>query len=161
MNFLKAYFDGSVAGQAIVRLSQNPEVSVPFPSLEHPLQDGTPLIVGIRPEHILLDVPDGLPITIDAVENLGGMAFAYVQTRDGGTLTLQVSADTGFERGSQISIGFDPDKVFLFDPKTEVRLSPPKPHAAGPELVQPAAMEATDRANPGRRRQLQGQCPSL
>ena len=74
------------------------------------------ITVGIRPEHIQFSAersPSGLPGRIGAIEPLGRELLLHVQT-DVGTL-LVLSADKRFKAGDTAVIGFDPDRIHLFE----------------------------------------------
>ena len=65
MNFLQATLAG---GGTAASLKAGPTIA--FADGARPGTDGTPLTIGIRPEHVTVS-PDGLPLTVDLVEPLG------------------------------------------------------------------------------------------
>jgi multiple sugar transport system ATP-binding protein len=74
------------------------------------------ITVGIRPEHIQFSAersPSCLSGRIGAIEPLGRELLLHVQT-DAGTL-LVLSADKHFKAGDTAAIVFDPDRIHLFE----------------------------------------------
>ncbi|MCJ0906592.1 ABC transporter ATP-binding protein [Rhodococcus sp. ARC_M6] len=81
--------------------------------------NGTPeteVVLGIRPEH--LDVaPDGLPMEVDVVEELGSDAYVYGRTTIGGVSQQIVSRGDWRnppEKGDRVNLRVDPEKVHIF-----------------------------------------------
>lgn len=96
----------------------------------------TDLIAGIRPEHIRLgDGPVSFNVRPSHVESLGSEKYVYF---DGGAHKVNVGAETDDDNskgliariaqsgplaeGEEITLSFDPDNLYLFDPKTEKAL---------------------------------------
>jgi len=86
---------------------------------------GAQVRIGIRPE--ALGIGEGtiaIPGTVRVIENLGREALAYV---DGGPivadaddevgryLVVQLSAQAGVKAGDSVSLGADPESVYVFD----------------------------------------------
>ncbi len=93
--------------------------------------DGQTLMLGIRPEHLILGVPatKNLPVKVDLAENLGNDSFLSVkiadpdvQNSDGQTLQVRVPPDRFITIGEQLWLSFVPDKLHFFDPKTELAI---------------------------------------
>jgi multiple sugar transport system ATP-binding protein len=74
------------------------------------------ITVGVRPEHIHLS-DEGSPLTVSgrirAIEPLGRELLVHVQTGCGEILVL--SADENFKTGDTAAIGFDPERIHLFE----------------------------------------------
>ncbi len=86
-----------------------------------PLHEGTPVIVGVRPEH--LTIGDGpLAVRVRAVEWLGHERL-LVCDLGGQTLTVRQGAgDPEVAEGTDVSVGVAPAHVMVFDPQSgEVR----------------------------------------
>jgi multiple sugar transport system ATP-binding protein len=82
--------------------------------------------VGIRPEH-LSDVPSaGADASIDGVidmlEPLGSDILVTVQV-GGATFTARCTDRGQFETGMPLTLHFDPERLHLFDAKTQMRLT--------------------------------------
>ena len=93
--------------------------------------DGQTLMLGIRPEHLILGVPatKNLPVKVDLVENLGNDSFLSVkiadpdlQNPDGQTLQVRVPPDRFITIGEQLWLSLNPEKLHFFDPKTELAI---------------------------------------
>ena len=74
------------------------------------------ITVGVRPEHIHFS-DEGPPLTVSgrvrAIEPLGREFLVHVQTGCGTILVL--SADKRFKPGDATAIGFDPDRIHIFE----------------------------------------------
>jgi multiple sugar transport system ATP-binding protein len=93
--------------------------------------DGQTVMLGIRPEHLILGVPatKNLPVKVDLVENLGNDTFLSVkiadpdlQNPDGQTLQVRVPPDRFISIDDQIWLSLSPDKLHFFDAKTELAI---------------------------------------
>ena len=93
--------------------------------------DGQTLMLGIRPEHLILGVPatKNLPVKVDLVENLGNDSFLSVkiadpdlQNPDGQTLQVRVPPDRFITIGEQLWLSLTAEKLHFFDPKTELAI---------------------------------------
>ncbi|MEL7357138.1 MAG: ATP-binding cassette domain-containing protein [Cyanobacteria bacterium J06560_6] len=83
-----------------------------------------PLTLGIRPEHIALgQTPGAFPTTVTQYEALGSQTFATT-TLSTQTLQIRIPPDQPIERGSTLQITFPPHKIHLFDPQTDLAISP-------------------------------------
>ena len=85
---------------------------------------GREVIVGLRPE-ALEPAEDGLPATVELVEELGSDAFARcIAELPGGTTTLTVRIDPwkAPQRGGRVSLRPRAGQAHLFDPETGDRL---------------------------------------
>jgi multiple sugar transport system ATP-binding protein len=95
--------------------------------------DGQTLMLGIRPEHLILGVPatKNLPVKVDSVENLGNETFLSVKITDpdlqnpeGQILQVRVPPDRFININEQLWLSFVADKLHFFDPKTELAIFP-------------------------------------
>jgi multiple sugar transport system ATP-binding protein len=85
--------------------------------------------MGIRPEHLAersrlngnLPPDMTIPVTVDVIELLGNEIFVYLDAA-GLTITARMDPETRLERGQQIEVAANPDKLHFFDPKTELAL---------------------------------------
>lgn len=76
---------------------------------------GAKVTLGIRPEHLTLADTDGLPLTVDLVERLGGESYLYGAAAGLPPITLRLDGQTMHERGHTVSLGFPPEGLHLFD----------------------------------------------
>jgi multiple sugar transport system ATP-binding protein len=112
MNLLPATVAGG-DGALHLRLGES-EIAVPRPQTA--LSAGTPVTVGIRPEHIAVVPADGaLALTVDLVEQLGGETFVYASAPGLPQITLRQDGQVQLARGAPVAIRFDPQRLHLFD----------------------------------------------
>jgi len=92
------------------------------------VEDGQPVIVGIRPEHLLLNADNGasaIPIALDLVETLGSEALLHARL---GEQAMIVKAETNghIDHLSNVSQVYAPASlVKVFDAKSGLVLSDP------------------------------------
>ena len=85
--------------------------------------------VGIRPEHLFIskDSKNCLNATINIVEALGNDSNIIAETKDGTRIVLKILRNDALMTGNEINIGFDVNKIHLFDLETEATLLPRVP----------------------------------
>ncbi|MFB2645899.1 ABC transporter ATP-binding protein [Raphidiopsis sp. BLCC-F218] len=92
---------------------------------------GQTVILGIRPEHLMLSAPatKNIPVKVDIVENLGNDSFLSVRvinpdlpTLDGQILQVRVPSDRLINMGDQIWLSPIVQKLHFFDPETELAI---------------------------------------
>jgi len=96
---------------------------VPVPSgLAHPPEDGAPVVVGIRPEHLAI-TPDGsIEHQVRAVEWLGHECLVLGSVGEAPVVVRQTGMAT-LSPGATARLTVEPDQVRLFDPETTARLT--------------------------------------
>jgi ABC-type sugar transport system ATPase subunit len=93
------------------------------PLAAEPLADGTEVVVGVRPEHLVVD-PDGpVKATVRAVEWLGHERLVLCEIGGAEVTVRQASSDTPVTTGEQLPLSADPAEVHLFSPDTTGRLN--------------------------------------
>ncbi len=81
---------------------------------------GRAVILGIRPEHVLLNPTDGGSVhgagTVEVYEMLGSEAMVYLN-REGSREKLIIKTDTAapVRPGEKVSYAYQPEKIHLFD----------------------------------------------
>jgi len=113
MNFM----EGQVRDGAI----EVPSLARPVPVAADFAPEGSEVTVGLRPEHLTLD-SSGETHTVDLTEALGGVSYAYLTSRTGERMIVEERGDVRSREGDTVGIGFDDDRVYLFDRKSEARL---------------------------------------
>jgi multiple sugar transport system ATP-binding protein len=87
-----------------------------------PTSSGRALLVGIRPHDVRLE-GGSLAAEVQVVEPVGREAYVHLRL---GSATVVASCEVdrlaAVRSGAKLSIGFAPDRVHLFDAKTEERL---------------------------------------
>ncbi|TDC40089.1 ABC transporter ATP-binding protein [Micromonospora sp. 15K316] len=80
---------------------------------------GSPgLILGVRPEDLILDVDGPVEVTVDAVEALGSESILLTRTADGTRLTVRAAARCGLRPGAAARLRPDPARLHHFDAET-------------------------------------------
>jgi multiple sugar transport system ATP-binding protein len=115
MNFLKMKViskgaDIGIEGHGIhVPLGKDPGVSE--------------VILGIRPEHIHLGEGEiSLEGSVYFVEKLMSSTIIHLTLENGKEMVAMIPGDHEFREGERLKLGFERDKIHLFDPETERRI---------------------------------------
>ncbi|TZE83117.1 ABC transporter ATP-binding protein [Calorimonas adulescens] len=128
MNFI----DGRISAQGGKYFLNFKDISLSLPDgiakSINPNYIGRDVVIGIRPEDIhdeemFLDTfPEyTFEATVDVVELLGSETYLYLQY-NGMSLTARVDPRTSIRNGDKIKIGFDMNKVHLFDKESTRRI---------------------------------------
>jgi len=90
------------------------------------------VILGVRPEHMVLADPDdqnAIPCTLEVNEMMGSEYHLHVLTKDGTplivripTMTLSSEQRAALKPGSKLKVTFDGKAMHFFDPETEINL---------------------------------------
>jgi multiple sugar transport system ATP-binding protein len=97
--------------------------------------DGQTIILGMRPEHLIMGVPatKNLPVDVDVVENLGNDSFISVRlSQTDNYLQVRVPPDKLVRPGEQLWLSLVTDKIHFFDPETELAIFPKSPYPSLP-----------------------------
>jgi len=88
--------------------------------------DGKSLILGIRPEHLIIHPPatKNLSVQVDVVEALGHETYLQVSLTDAPAVRLQVRVppDRSIRVGEELWLAIAHEKIHLFDPDTELAI---------------------------------------
>jgi len=82
---------------------------------------GTEVIAGLRPQELEMVTGEG-PLEIDITEDLGGVAYSYLNAATGERLIVEVRGKHDIGENIAANLNFQPDALFLFDAKTERRI---------------------------------------
>jgi ABC-type sugar transport system ATPase subunit len=79
-------------------------------------RDGA-VTIGVRPEHLSVEGKGGIRFTgtVDLVERLGDIGYAYVKLDSGQSVTAEIRGDPGLDAGSRTALSVDPDHIHWFD----------------------------------------------
>ena len=87
------------------------------------------VILGIRPEHFLdinlagnKKISESQKFTVDVIEPVGNEVFVYLKS-DSASFCMRMPPERLYNRGETVSIAFDLDKLYFFDPANEERLA--------------------------------------
>ena len=116
MNFLDARL---AEGGAAAALAAGPVLR--FADGPRPGADGTPLVIGIRPEHVLPD-DAGLPLAIDLVEPLGSESVLHGRLAQGEALAIRLPGRP--PAGDRLAVSLPPAALHVFTAETGRRLDP-------------------------------------
>ncbi len=76
------------------------------------------VMIGIRPEHIVLGVPTTpslqMSATVERIEQLGAVSFLYCALPDGERLTVHAPGQVAYASGSQVNVGFPVARTHVF-----------------------------------------------
>ena len=115
MGFLKGRVSRLDAQSCEVELDAGTRIQLPLsgPSLG----PGSPVTLGIRPEHLNLAKPGecSLTVTADVGERLGSDTYCHVITACGEPLTLRIRGDMASRYGEQLQLHLDSEHCHLFD----------------------------------------------
>ncbi len=115
------FFAGEIAvaeGKAVFHIGQT---AVGLDGYDGALQPGRKATLGVRPEHVRLEVEDGFEATVDLDEPMGADSLVWLRL-NGHPLSARVEAGKRYRAGDKVRIGFKPDTLSLFDAQTEERL---------------------------------------
>jgi len=80
-----------------------------------PLVPGASVTLGVRPEHLSLAEEEGLPLSIDLVERLGGESYLYGASPGLPQITLKLDGQSGHQRGETVALALPSAQLHLFD----------------------------------------------
>ena len=123
-NKFVAGFIGSPAMNFLDARKDEDGVRIPALKMTAPCPIGEPgnaIIVGLRPQHLEID-PLGDALQIDLVESLGSVSFVHLVSATGEKVVIEERGDQWVCKGQRVGLKFDPSRLYLFDPKTELRL---------------------------------------
>ena len=92
--------------------------AVPFEGLSAAQLAGMEVVVGIRPEHLLITQPGkgDFDVTIEILEHLGAETFAYALLEGTDqTLTIRIPSSVAIGPGQRFGLKMDRKKIHLFD----------------------------------------------
>jgi ABC-type sugar transport systems, ATPase components len=117
MNFLNAKVLQMDNNKATLELAGGEQFSM---TLDRAVTVGDVLLMGIRPEHLEIDVEGDVNIAlkVDVVEALGGTTFAYTQYADEDQVVVVTDGSHLIPRGKTIKASFKLEHVHLFDTDT-------------------------------------------
>ena len=106
MNFLGGTAESG--GVAVPGLKQTLQTGVALP------QAGEAVTVGLRPEHVELDL-GGDTHQVELTEALGGVSYAYLTCDSGEKMIIEERGDTRSSPGDRVGLRFEQRRVYFFD----------------------------------------------
>ena len=115
MGFLKGRINRLDGQGCEVELDAGTRIQLPLSGAS--LSLGSPVTLGIRPEHLNLAKPGecALSVTADVGERLGSDTYCHVITACGEPLTMRIRGDMASQYGEQLSLHLDSEHCHLFD----------------------------------------------
>jgi len=116
INFLDVVAEGGDEGP-VLRLASGHYVSFP-PGLSSAVSPGTSLVLGIRPDSIVVSTEPsegGIPGSLELVEHLGSETLVHVRLPDAeGLTTVTIPGKARHERGMDCWLSFGREQALLF-----------------------------------------------
>lgn len=106
----------SIDGSGVnVELAGGAIVSVPVSG--DTVRQGSPVTLGVRPEHVTITDPAESSLTgrLDIAENLGSDTYCYVKTEANETLTVRTPGRFSCTYGDRVGLSLDLTECHLFD----------------------------------------------
>ncbi len=115
MNFLKAEVAEVQAGKATVVLADDRTVRLAVP-LHDPITSGTPVTLGIRPEHFgeMGQGEADLTVAVDVAEHLGNTSYIYANF-GGEQLIIEQPESRSLGKTERLTVSLSAARTFLFD----------------------------------------------
>ncbi len=121
MNILPATVSASAEGTVTVAFADHDGAMASIPARTG-LAAGTPVLVGIRPEHFGRGDGAALELVLDVIEELGGSSYGYAGAGTEAPLTVSLGEGHGLRPGARHRAAFDPARAFLFNPADGLRI---------------------------------------
>ena len=108
------FFNGKLEKGGIVRFA-GAEAAAPF--LEGKAAPGSPITIGVRPEHFDRDASADatVDVLVDFVEHLGGTSFVHGHLPDGEKIIIERRDVGDLKSGASIKAGFKTKDMRAFD----------------------------------------------
>jgi len=113
MNFFTANVSGHREDGILVRVAGQPDVEIPVPLAARPAT-GTEVVLGIRPEHLVITTGPGLRVTVDVAEELGGVSYQHGVLEGGDPVVFQQAGIRHGMRGTVQTVAPEAGRVYLF-----------------------------------------------
>jgi multiple sugar transport system ATP-binding protein len=127
MNFLKGKVTRATTNHARVTLDIGMSIDIP---VERPLANGDVVVLGVRPEHLVIGAKDGWPTyaaKVAVVELLGSDSFLFIEAGSG-MLVARGGDEAILRSGTRVTLSFPVQRCHLFDPSgRRISLAHPLP----------------------------------
>jgi multiple sugar transport system ATP-binding protein len=115
------FFDGEIINDRGRLAFQSGATVISLDHYDGKLDHGRKATLGIRPEHIRLDVEGGFDAVVDLDEPMGADSLVWLKL-NGHVLSARVEAGKRYFAGDKVKIAFKPDSLSLFDAQSEERI---------------------------------------
>ncbi|EAR51061.1 hypothetical protein OG2516_04164 [Oceanicola granulosus HTCC2516] len=114
MNFFDAVVEAQTGQGVTVRLTGQPDLPLDI-VLADPPAPGTEIVLGIRPEHLAVTDGEGLRVTVDVAEELGGVSYQHGTLEGGDAVIFQQIGARHEMHGTVQTVVPEPGRAFAFD----------------------------------------------
>jgi len=117
MNFITAEIASVGDGSVTVTLPGFEGAAIDTAVSGQGLATGQPVMLGIRPEHVLHEAGSGSPITLECevTERLGEITYIYARTAADGEIIIERRGERSIQDGDRLQIFVPREKALLFD----------------------------------------------
>jgi multiple sugar transport system ATP-binding protein len=114
MNFMSTQVRSHAAGELQLSLPDDSVLRLPCQQM---VAAGTPLVLGVRPEHLHVTTGSGSGLQGEVVvaERLGGETFFHVRVSDK-TVIAKADGECSIQVGERVSMRFDTSQAHVFVP---------------------------------------------
>ena len=113
MNFLEVAVQSSAGSGLTVALPTGQTFT--FPALTDSIAAGSPMTLGIRPEHVTFATGAGLEGKVQIVEHLGSETYVHVDLPSRETLIVRAGGQSSIRVDQLVRLQFDQQAIHLFD----------------------------------------------
>jgi len=115
MNFLNATVAEHRQSGITARLTGQPDTSIDVNMDTRPAA-GSEIVLGIRPEHLMVTENAGLRVTVDVAEELGGVSYQHGTLEGGDPVIFQQIGARHKMQGTIQCVAPQTDRIFAFNP---------------------------------------------
>jgi multiple sugar transport system ATP-binding protein len=122
MNFL----DVSIRREGDSLVAQSPALKLAVTETRSPALEawqGRKVIMGVRPEHLMLGntgvLSRSFPAKVEVVEQLGSEILLETRVGDARVTAARIAPETPIAAGDQVQLSVQPGRLHFFDPETE------------------------------------------
>ncbi|WP_428686975.1 ABC transporter ATP-binding protein [Roseibium sp.] len=113
MNFFDAAVESRTDGGIRARLDGQPDLTFEIP-LTDPPDPGSRIVLGMRPEHLKVTGAEGLRVTVDVAEELGGVSYQHGTLEGGDAVVFQQTGARHGMHGTVQTVSPEPGRIFVF-----------------------------------------------
>ncbi|MBB3996682.1 ABC transporter ATP-binding protein [Aureimonas pseudogalii] len=112
MNFVEANVLSTQGGRTRVRVEgETQEFNLPMAS--QAAGSGARVVLGLRPEKLRL-AEEGMPVTIEMIEELGGVSYLHARTAGGGDMVIERRGSREGMEGRRVFVTADGEDILVF-----------------------------------------------
>ena len=121
------FFDGRIAREngAVSFRAEGLDVPLATYDFQRPPEDGQPVALGVRPEHIGMNSGEGWPVSqdvrIEVVEPMGSDTLVWTSFGSQ-PVSIRVTSERAPDVKDEVTIGFDPLRASIFDAASGERI---------------------------------------